>query len=111
MPKESLIRKKAIEILKEGGWITWYPSKIRFKQNDIFGIIDLLAIKRKKQKNIQLTTLPNISTKRKKITNFLKNFKVELPVEIWAWSKKEKKFRKEKIQLKIKKRPKKLRKN
>ena len=111
MPTEQFIRKKAVENLRKDGWITWYPYRIRYKQNDIFGIIDLLAIKRKRQKNIQLTTLPNISTKRKKITNFLKNFKVELPVEIWAWSKKEKKFRKEKIQLKIKKRPKKLRKN
>ena len=106
MPKESLIRKKSIEILREEGWITWHPAKIRFKQNDIFGIIDLLAIKGRRQKNIQLTTLPNISTKRKKITNFLKKFKVELPVEIWAWDKKRKEFRKEKINLKIKKRPK-----
>lgn len=103
MPKEAVIRKKAIEILEEAGWITWYPSKVKFKQNDIFGIIDLLAIKGGEQKNIQLTTLPNISTKRKKITNFLKKFKVELPVEIWAWSKKQKEFRKEKINLKIKK--------
>ena len=111
MPKESLIRKKAIEILRRERWITWYPYRIKYKQNDIFGIIDLLAIKGKKQKNIQLTTLPNISTKRKKITNFLKEFKVELPVEIWAWSKREKKFRKEKIQLKIKRRPRELKKN
>jgi len=104
MPKEVVIRKKAIKILERGKWIVWWPPKVKFRQNDIFGIIDLLAIKGKKQKNIQLTTLPNISTKRKKITNFCEKFKVEIPVEIWAWSKKEKKFRKEKIQLKIKKR-------
>jgi hypothetical protein len=103
MPKETVIRKKAIQILEGAGWITWYPSKVKYKQNDIFGIIDLLAIKGGKQKNIQLTTLPNISTKRKKITNFLKKFKVELPVEIWAWSKKQKWFRIEKINLKTKK--------
>lgn len=103
MPKERLIRKKAIEILEGAGWITWYPYRIKYKQNDIFGIIDLLAIKGRKQKNIQLTTLPNISTKRKKIINFLKKFKVELSVEIWAWSKKQKKFIKEKVKLEIKK--------
>jgi hypothetical protein len=103
MPTEQFIRKKAIKILEREKWIVWYPSKVKYKQNDIFGIIDLLAIKGGKQKNIQLTTLSNISTKRKKITNFLKKFKVELPVEIWAWSKKQKEFKKEKINLKIKK--------
>jgi hypothetical protein len=106
MPKESVIRKKAIEILEGAGWITWHPSKVKYKQNDVFGIIDLLAIKGGKQKNIQLTTLPNISTKRKKITNFLKKSKVSLPVEIWGWDRKRKEFRKEKIKLEIKKRPK-----
>jgi len=103
MPAERFIRKKAVQILEKGGWITWYPSKIKFKQNDIFGIIDLLAIKGRKQKNIQLTTLPNISTKRKKITNFLKKSKVSLPVEIWAWNSSKKIFKIEKINLEIKK--------
>jgi len=103
MPKESVIRKKAIEILRQNGWVTWFPAKVRFKQNDIFGIIDLLAVKGKIMKKIQLTTLPNVSTKRKKIENFLKKFKVELPVEIWAWSKKDKSFRKEKINIKMRK--------
>ncbi len=103
MPKEAEIRKKAVQILKKESWVWWYPSKVKYKQNDIFGIIDLLALKGKRRKNIQLTTLPNVSAKRKKITNFLKTFKVELPVEIWAWDQKKKKFRKEKINIKIKK--------
>ena len=103
MPKETIIRKKAIEILHGAGWITWYPSKVKYKQNDIFGIIELLALRRKELKNIQLTTLSNVSTKRKKIINFFKEFKVELPVEIWGWDGKRKEFRKEKIKLKIKK--------
>jgi len=97
MAKEAEIRKKAIKILKKEKWVTWFAPKVKFKQTDVFGIIDLLALKGKKRKNIQLTTLPNVSAKRKKITNFLKKYKVELPVEIWAWSKKEKKFRIEKI--------------
>ncbi len=103
MPKEAEIRKKAMEILRKGGWITWFGPKVKFKQTDVFGIIDLLALKGKRQKNIQLTTLSNISVRRKKIINFLKKFKVELPVEIWAWDRKERKFRKEKINIKIKK--------
>ena len=104
MPKEAEIRKKALKILADDRWIYWYPSKVRFKQNDVFGIIDILALKGKRRKNIQLTTLPNISVKRKKILNFLKRFQVELPVEIWAWNKKTKKFKKEKINLKLKRR-------
>ena len=103
MAKESLIRKKAIEILRQEGWITWFGPKVRFKQTDIFGIIDLMALKGKRQKNIQLTTLPNVSTRRKKIINFLKKNKVELPVEIWSWNSKQKKFKKEKVNIKIKK--------
>ncbi|PIR91151.1 hypothetical protein COU02_01020 [bacterium (Candidatus Gribaldobacteria) CG10_big_fil_rev_8_21_14_0_10_37_46] len=101
--KEAEIRKKAIKILTDRNWICWFPSKVRYKQNDIFGIIDLLAIKRKKMKKIQLTTLPNLSIKRKKITNFLKKNKVQMTVEVWAWSKKKKQFKKEKINIKIKK--------
>lgn len=102
MAKESETRKKAIQELRENGWVTWYPSKVRFKQNDVFGIIDVLALKGKKKKNIQLTTLPNVSAKRKKIINFLEEFKVELPVEIWCWDQKRKKFRKEKVDIKTK---------
>jgi len=107
MPKEAVTRKRAIQILKKENWICWYPSKVKYKQNDIFGIIDLLAIKGRRMKKIQLTTLPNISTRRKKILNFLKEFKVELPVEIWAWDKKRKKFKKERVNIKLKKRSKK----
>jgi len=104
MPKESYTRKKLIKILEDDGWVCWVPPKVKFRQSDVFGIIDVLALKGKKQKNIQLTTLPNISTKRKKITAFLTSNRVELPVEIWAWSNKTKKFKKEKINLKLKRR-------
>ena len=68
MPKEAEIRKKAIKILTDENWICWHPSKVKYQQNDIFGIVDLLALRGKKIKNIQLTTLPNVSAKRKKIT-------------------------------------------
>ena len=99
--REAEIRKRAIKILTDKNWICWYPSRARYKQNDIFGIIDLLAVKGKKIKKIQLTTLSNISTKRKKITNFLKKNKIEMTVEIWAWSRKRREFKKEKINVKI----------
>lgn len=103
MPKESVLRKKVVEILEKNGWITWYPSKTKYKQNDIFGIIDLLAIKGRQKKNIQITTSSNTAERRKKIVNFLKNFKIEMLVEIWSWNQKKKMFKKEKINIKLKK--------
>jgi len=103
MAKEATTRKKAIQVLEKEGFICWYPAKVKYKQNDIFGIIDLLAIKGRKMKKIQLTTLQNVSVRRKKIMSFLKKFKVELPVEIWAWDQKRREFRKETINLRIKK--------
>ena len=102
MPKEAVIRKRAIQELQEKGWVTWYAPKVKYQQTDVFGIIDILALKGRRKKNIQLTTLPNISVRRKKITNFLKTSKVELPVEIWAWNQGKKEFKKEKINIKIK---------
>jgi len=104
MPREAEIRKKAIKILTDEKWIYWYPPKVKYKQTDVFGIIDVLALRGKEKKNIQLTTLSNISARRKKILNFLKTSKVELPVDIWAWDKKKKEFREEKINIKIKER-------
>jgi len=97
MAKEADIRKKAIEQLQADGWITWFAPKVKFLQTDIFGIIDLMALRGKSKKNIQLTTLSNVSARRKKIVNFLKSNKIELTVEIWAWNSKKRCFKKERI--------------
>ena len=70
--REAEIRKKAIEILRSDKWIVWYAPKVKYKQTDVFGIIDVLALKGKQKKNIQLTTLPNVSGRRKKIKVFEK---------------------------------------
>jgi hypothetical protein len=94
MAKETETRKKAIKELQRDGWIIWYPAKIRFKQNDIFGIIDLLALKGKKLKHIQLTTQANVARCKKKILEFFKKKKVKLRVEIWYWLKKKRMFKK-----------------
>jgi hypothetical protein len=99
MSKEAVIRKKAIQILKDKGWIVWFAPKVKYQQTDVFGIIDLLAIKGKRMKKIQLTTLANVSTRRRKIQKFLKKFKIEMSVQIWGWDKKKKKFRKEKVKV------------
>lgn len=99
MPKESKIRKMAVELLEKKGWICWSPSKVKFQQNDVFGIIDLLAIKGSRWKKIQLTTMPNVSTRRKKIKKFLEKNNLKMLVEIWAWSNKNKEFKIKKIKI------------
>lgn len=103
MPKEAVTRKKVIQELQEKGWVTWYAPKVKYQQTDVFGIIDILAVKGRQRKNIQLTTLPNVAAKRKKIINFLTKYQIEMPVEIWSLDLKRKKIRKEKINIKISK--------
>ncbi len=66
MAKEAYTRKKVVEELEAKGWVVWYSPKVRFKKTDVFGIIDLIALKGKQKKNIQLTSLSNMSTRRKK---------------------------------------------
>lgn len=103
MPKEALIRKKAIEILEKENFIYWYPAKVRFKQNDIFGVFDLVCWRKRTTdiKFLQLTTLPNFSARKKKIKDFLKknrfpkNFLVG--IEVWGWNHRTKTFRREEI--------------
>lgn len=97
MAKEVETRKKAIRELQSQGWVVWHPAKVRFKQNDIFGIIDLQALKGSRLRHIQLTTRPNVARCRKKILDFFKKRKVKLKVEIWHWLKKQKKFKKESV--------------
>ena len=104
MAKENLIRKRAIEILEKEKWSCWFAPKVKFHETDIFGIADLICCRKSKIKFIQLTTIPNVSYKRKKIINFLKKHKVALPIEIWVWSNKRKSFKIEKANLKIKRR-------
>jgi len=106
MAKESLIRKKAVEILTRDKWVIWWPAKVKFKQNDIFGAFDLVCCKKGAGdlKFIQLTTVPNLSARRKKIQAFYKENKINGPkivfgaeAQIWAWAEKRKEFKIETI--------------
>ena len=106
MAKENYTRRKLIKSLENEGWICWAPPKVRFQQSDVFGIIDVLALRRNQRKNIQLTTLPNVAARRKKITTFLASNQIQLPVEIWSWHPKKKEFKKEKVNIKLKTRKK-----
>jgi hypothetical protein len=104
MAKESEIRKRAVRILEKQKWLIWWPSRAIFKQNDIFGIFDLICFKKKSGnlKFIQLTTLPNLSTRRRKIKDFLKKYQLSrqnsADIEIWGWNKHKGEFKIEPIQ-------------
>lgn len=95
--KEALLRKKATQLLKSQGWVVWFPKKVKFQDTDIFGCYDLIVARGSKIKLIQLTTLSNLSARRRKIRNFLLVNGLKLPSEIWAYSKKTKRFKIEKV--------------
>lgn len=103
MAKEALIRKKAVSILEKEGYVYWYPAKVRFKQNDIFGVFDLVCWKKRTTniKFLQLTTLPNFSARRKKIRDFLDRNKfpqkVLVDIEVWGWNQSKQEFRRETV--------------
>ncbi len=105
MPKEAVIRKKAIEILEKERWVVWWPAKVKFQQTDIFGIFDLICWKKSigNFKLIQLTTVSNLSARRKKISTFFKENKIGLKraegveTEIWAWGSSQKSFKVETV--------------
>jgi len=100
--KEALIRKKAIKILEEEGYVVWYPPKVKWrKEVDVFGIFDLIAAHRHIVRFIQLTTLPNLSARRKKIKRWLEKNKIKWcwEPEVWAYDKKKKRFKIEKVSL------------
>ena len=106
MATEAFIRKKALEVLDKEKWVYWYPARVKFKQNDIFGVFDLVCCRQNSGslKFIQLTTASNLSARRKKIQTFLRENKInkkktilEAEMEIWAWRDNKKDFKVETI--------------
>ena len=92
--KESLIRKKAIEVLEKDGYRVWYPPRVKWiKEGDIFGVFDLICCRKSSIKFIQLTSLSNIRAREKKILAFLKPNKIKLNSEVWGYNQKKRKFK------------------
>jgi len=90
---EIQIRKKALERLTKQHWVSWYPPRVRWrKEQDIFGVFDLIAVKTGKVRFIQLTTWHNIRAREKKVKDFLTKNELYLHSEIWGWKEKEKNF-------------------
>lgn len=90
--KENAIRKKFKEICEERKWACWMPARVKFYENDIFGIADAVVSTPQGLKLIQLTTLSNISARKKKINNVLEKKKISCVIEVWG-IRKDKTFR------------------
>lgn len=85
--KEVELTKKAIDKLESDGFVVWKPNKVKFMQNDIFGVFDLVAVKRGSLPVfIQLTTYSNASKRCRKIMKFFTDNNVSLTHSyVWAW--------------------------
>lgn len=85
--KEAEITKRAIEKLQDDGYVVWKPNKVKFMQNDIFGVFDLVAVRKGAAPVfIQLTTYSNASKRCRKIMKFFTDNNVAIMHSyVWAW--------------------------
>ena len=85
--KESRLRQKLKEKLGIYGLI-WFPAKIKYYENDIFGCFDCIWYVDGRIILIQVTTLTNLSHRRKKILNHFPRGTGGIPKDsyIYAWN-------------------------
>lgn len=91
--KEAVIRKKVITELEKEGFACWFPKKVKFQETDVFGVFDVLAIKGREVRWVQLTTIVNIRTREKKVLSFLERTKSLIVGEVWGYDKKKRLFK------------------
>ena len=84
MPKENVIRKKFKAICEENKWAVWFPARVKFYENDIFGIADAIISTPYGIELIQLTTLSNMSARKKKIQKVLETKRITCIIEVWG---------------------------
>ena len=95
--KENSLRKKLKEKLGKYG-LLWFPARVRYYENDIFGAFDCLFYAGGDIIYIQLTTLTNLSHRRNKIIKaFPPQFGIPRNSYIYAWDKKIKTFKIENV--------------
>ena len=99
--KEKTIKKYFKRWCKKYNWLCWFPIRNRFKKVDIFGVFDVIIIKRSGEVGfVQLTTKSNISARRRKIEKWLAENQLpflEMLIYIFGFDKKTKEFKKIKI--------------
>jgi hypothetical protein len=106
MKEREIIKLLTDELNKSGLW-WWVAHKSPYyPQPDIFGLFDVIYLNNHERKReiptvhfIQATTLSNLSHRRRKIKELFreKGFLVPGGVQVWAYDRKNKCFRKETI--------------
>lgn len=97
--KESVIRKKAIIELDKLNYIVWWPYDNRWaREQDIFGVFDIIAIHKKNSliQFVQITTVSNISARKKKVMSFLDKLRwrdKHFIFSVWGYNQKNKNFK------------------
>lgn len=82
-----------IRSLKQDGWLVEVVEKYNFfakVRNDLFGFIDILAIKDGSVLAVQATSKANISSRVNKIAeheNIAEVRKLGWQIEVWGWAK------------------------
>ncbi len=101
--KEKELKLKLKEKLGKYG-LLWFPPKVRFYECDIFGVYDCLFFSADEVYFIQLTTLTNLSHRRKKIVSKFNqpygDFILTKPPrnsQIYAWDEKNNNFKIENV--------------
>jgi hypothetical protein len=98
--KESELYNKFILSFFQKGIVFWKAPAFQRMRWDIFGVADVIGVNRltKEISFYQLTTLTNLSHRRKKIYGIFSNLKFHLNnCYIYAWDKKKDEWRVEKI--------------
>ena len=71
------------------------PARVKYYDNDILGFADVICVSKDKGVFfVQLTTLSNMSARKKKIMGVLKGKpKLDCWIEIWGWNARKKEFK------------------
>ena len=95
---EAQVRNKAIQVLTDRNFYYWYPARTKFKtQIDVFGVFDMIAFRGSLIRFIQITTSPNLASRRKKVQAFIKRSGFGGYSEVWAYNKKKRIFKIERV--------------
>lgn len=81
--KEKEIKQKLKDKLGKYG-VLWFPAHVRYYNNDILGAFDCVYFAGNEVYFIQITTLTNLSHRRRKI-NFIFDNKPPRNSQIYAW--------------------------
>jgi len=82
--------KLAFKVLQEKNFLVWKPPRVKFYSQDILGFFDLIALKGKELKLIQVQKERKRPYKIREILKLPKPSKVSY--ELWVYNSKEKKF-------------------